>query len=88
MEKFENGELLQRHDDQEVACEWRRYQRNYADGFDNVQKEELKKRNLRKNGDDEYSYWQRVYKLLFPDKEDSEIPYPGTGFCLFVLEAC
>ena len=49
-------------------------ERDYADGFDQNQQKLLKSRKTRRKCLTEVGYWNEVYKILFPDVEESRIP--------------
>jgi hypothetical protein len=50
--------------------------RNYADGFDENQKNQLKSRKMKKEYPDEVEYWKGVYQILFPNVPVDMVPSP------------
>lgn len=57
-----------------------RLARDYSAGFDEAQRSSLKSRKTNRGSKDETThqldYWKRVYRILFPDVEDTCIPSP------------
>jgi hypothetical protein len=48
--------------------------RKYVDGCDEDQRELLKSRKTKKGCTTEVDYWKEVYKILFPDVGELQIP--------------
>ncbi|KAK6592299.1 hypothetical protein H4I95_11870 [Botrytis cinerea] len=70
-----NGEIeLQEHYDIPVCAAM--FQRDYADGFDDSQRDKLKRRTEKRNHLDKAQYWTAVYKILFPNTDDANMPTP------------
>ncbi|KAF5875535.1 putative ankyrin repeat-containing protein [Botrytis fragariae] len=70
-----DGEIeLQEHYDIPICAAM--FQRDYADGFDESQREKLKKRTEKRNHSDKAQYWVAVYRILFPKTDDASMPTP------------
>jgi hypothetical protein len=64
---FNSDPDLECHMKATVACPSGSHTRNYADGFDENQKKQLKSRKMRKEFPNEEEYWKGVYRILFPN---------------------
>ncbi|THV54073.1 hypothetical protein BGAL_0035g00360 [Botrytis galanthina] len=70
-----DGEIeLQKHYDIPICAAM--FQRDYADGFDESQRDKLKRRTEKRNHSDKAQYWAAVYRILFPNTDDANIPTP------------
>ncbi|TGO36414.1 hypothetical protein BHYA_0125g00100 [Botrytis hyacinthi] len=70
-----NGEIeLQKHYDIPICATM--FQRDYADGFDESQRDKLKRRTEKRNHSDKAQYWAAVYRILFPNTDDANMPTP------------
>lgn len=69
-----NEVALQNHYDIPVCPSM--FPRDYTDGFDDTQRDQLKKRTEKRNHPDKAQYWIAVYRILFPEVDDANIPSP------------
>ncbi|TGO50223.1 hypothetical protein BCON_0188g00030 [Botryotinia convoluta] len=70
-----SGEIeLQEHYDIPICAAM--FQRDYADGFDESQRDKLKRRTEKRNHSDKAQYWIAVYRILFPNTDDASMPTP------------
>ena len=78
---FRHENQLNEHDEQDERCQLvpddeKEKRRDYAEGLDQGQERQLRKRTLNRDTTDEFMYWRKIYEILFPDKM-FEIPNPG-----------
>ncbi|KAF7923720.1 uncharacterized protein EAE98_007538 [Botrytis deweyae] len=72
--ELQNEIELQKHYDSLVCAAM--FQRDYADGFDESQRDKLKRRTEKRNHPDKAQYWAAVYRILFPNTDDANMPTP------------
>ncbi|KAF7870219.1 uncharacterized protein EAF02_009409 [Botrytis sinoallii] len=72
--ELQNEIELQKHYDSLICAAM--FQRDYADGFDESQRDKLKRRTEKRNHPDKAQYWAAVYRILFPNTDDANMPTP------------
>ncbi|OJD31290.1 zn2 cys6 dna-binding protein [Diplodia corticola] len=77
-QRFDTEDEHDRHEREARSLCWDRgYQRDYNDGFDQKQRERVKKRMKASEINTDEKKWREIFRVLFP--EDQEMPY--TPYC-------
>lgn len=77
-EIFESDTTLHEHQNRTVPCTRHEYPRNYEDGFDEDQREQLR---IRRQGITEEDKWKLTYQILFPGEETIPSPCRLSSSC-------